>query len=478
MQDIFGPILMVNSIKDITGNKLYDTILIIIVSIFYFFIDIHLLKKRITDKFNYLFITKYNEIKFVGKKDKWPIAMKSLLWYISKNKNHDISKVEHFADYKWDRFDNRVERETIFIICQSEKFKIYDNIYGKMSKETVEDSRNANYTNYKDLYILKIFSEEKTINEIQDFVDKMIKEYKIYTKEKTLENQTLLSISCDKDGQLIIEKSPFDSTASFDNSYIPNQDEIIDEIDTFLNNQDWYKKMGIPYNLGIILYGDPGCGKTRFIKQLLNYTGRHGIDIKLNDEFCFDSLKNLLHNENINDDYIIPQNKRIIIFEDIDAMCTILKDRDLIENETKKIIGNMSNKNSKNSTNTSSNSDTDLEIISLKKKNDLNNNNLSYFLNIIDGLNECSGRIIVMTTNKIDYLDKAIIRPGRIDLKINFTKYSKEDVKGIINKFWKKSIKIDQLRDEIDNKYTSAEIINIFRNSNNFKDTCDIFLKK
>lgn len=473
MQDIFGPMLMVNSMKDITGNKLYDTILIIIVSIIYFFIDIHLLKKRITEKFNYLFIKKYNEIKFVGKKDKWPIAMKSLLWYISKNKHHDISKVEHFADYRWDKFDNRVERETIFIICQSDKFKINDNIYGKMSKETVEDSRNANHTNYKDLYILKIFSEEKTINEIQEFVDQMIKDYKVYTKEKTLENQTLLSISCDKDGHLIIEKSPFDSTATFENSYIPNHDEIIGEIDNFLNNQEWYKKMGIPYNLGIILYGDPGCGKTRFIKQLLNYTGRHGIDIKLNDDFCFNSLKNLLHNENINDDYIIPQNKRIIIFEDIDAMCTILKDRDLIENETQKIIGNMSNKNSKSSSSNTS----DLEIISLKKKNELNNNNLSYFLNIIDGLNECSGRIIVMTTNKINYLDKAIIRPGRIDLKINFTKYSKEDVKGIINKFWRKSIKIDQIRDDIDNKYTSAEIINIFRNSNNFKDIREYFLK-
>ena len=54
--------------------------------------------------------------------------------------------------------------------------------------------------------------------------------------------------------------------------------------------------------------------------------------------------------------------------------------------------------------------------------NSLNNNNLSFFLNIIDGLNECSGRIIILTTNKIDYLDKAIIRPGRIDIKIRFIK--------------------------------------------------------
>ena len=63
-----------------------------------------------------------------------------------------------------------------------------------------------------------------------------------------------------------------------------------------------------------MLYGEPGCGKTRFIKQLMNYTGRHGVDIKLNNKFCFNTLKNIIHNENITDEFIIPQEKRIIIF--------------------------------------------------------------------------------------------------------------------------------------------------------------------
>ena len=49
------------------------------------------------------------------------------------------------------------------------------------------------------------------------------------------------------------------------------KDKIISEIKFFLENEDWYKEKGIPYNLGILLFGKPCGGKTRFIKQILNY---------------------------------------------------------------------------------------------------------------------------------------------------------------------------------------------------------------
>lgn len=39
-------------------------------------------------------------------------------------------------------------------------------------------------------------------------------------------------------------------------------------------------------------------------------------------------------------------------------------------------------------------------------------------LNVLDGVVDTPGRIVVMTTNVIDVLDDALIRPGRIDKKI------------------------------------------------------------
>ena len=45
---------------------------------------------------------------------------------------------------------------------------------------------------------------------------------------------------------------------------------------------------------------------------------------------------------------------------------------------------------------------------------------LSALLNILDGILETPGRIIIMTSNYPEMLDSALIRPGRIDLKVTF----------------------------------------------------------
>jgi len=53
---------------------------------------------------------------------------------------------------------------------------------------------------------------------------------------------------------------------------------------------------------------------------------------------------------------------------------------------------------------------------------------LGSFLEVLDGLVELSGRIIIMTTNRREILDPAITRHGRIDVEIEFKKLRREDV--------------------------------------------------
>lgn len=44
----------------------------------------------------------------------------------------------------------------------------------------------------------------------------------------------------------------------------------------------------------------------------------------------------------------------------------------------------------------------------------------SALLNAIDGVGASEGRILIITTNHVDRLDKALIRPGRTDLRFSF----------------------------------------------------------
>jgi len=162
------------------------------------------------------------------------------------------------------------------------------------------------------------------------------------------------------------------------------------------------KKLVIP-RIALLLYGPPGTGKTSVIKAVANYTNRHIQHIKLSEiKTLQDAIKiifsdqiliasgNCLYPESI------PLNKRILIFEDIDAETNIVNKRNINNN----IQGDNKNK-----------------IKEKTKKYDMHLN-LSDVLQLFDGIIEVKDTIIIITTNDIDKLDPALIRYGRITMKI------------------------------------------------------------
>lgn len=477
------PLLFNNATNVKTGYVILDTIIIVSLITILFFVEIHKLKKFVSNCFVYVFKEKKSNVTFSSKGKDRSIKYKAIMYHLSKSYNKTINSIEENTNYGWDKKDEFIEKSSFFEINQNDEFKIDENIFGLVSTETIDrKSIRDDYNEPKiKIHTLDIYSKNKDLNYINKWIEKKLQEYKIHLREKMNNKQMLLSISYNNEEKEIdIESTEWLSYISFDNSYFQNKEYILNKINFFLNNQKWYKDRGIPYNLGILLYGEPGGGKTRFIKQLINHTKRHGIDIKLNNYFDFKKLKTIIYNEELKNDYIIPQNKRIIIFEDIDAVGDILKNRKIKEKELKEL-------EEKNKIFYNQELKTDYIVPSKKSKSSDNtiiasktvNNNLSYFLNIIDGLNECSGRIIIMTTNRLDYLDPALIRPGRIDIKIEFLKCNLNDIYKMLQMFWKEkmTLKYEDLNNELDNKYTSAEIISIFRGTDDFNQIKNIFKK-
>jgi SpoVK/Ycf46/Vps4 family AAA+-type ATPase len=479
--------LLINNLPNLKTGYLYiDTLIVGILGIIFFIYNNRNISKKINKKINnYLFPSNEAKIIFKNEGKERSVKFKALMHFLHKNEYKMINKIRERTNYHWNRDDEWVEnKDRGYDVDQEEEFKFTKDIYGKIYEEVKERSRRGDNTEYQDVYTLEVLSKTLNLNKLEKWIADQCNIYQQFLKQRISDKQMLFTVSWDnKHSSIEIEDNDWDCYASFDNTYFRNKKEIVSKIDFFLNNEEWYKERGIPYNLGILLYGKPGGGKSRFIKQIINYTKRHALDIKLNDGFDFDALRHLIQNENIDSDHIIEQKNRVIIFEDIDAVGDTLKDRELKEKEkdcqTKAVMESLG-KMKKVSNEKSDDKKVKDNFVSVSSIDTCDsNNNLSYFLNMIDGLNECNGRIMIMTTNRVEYLDKALIRPGRIDIKIECGNCNIEDIDGMLRCFFKDDYNytVEDIRSDIDDKYTSAEVTNILRSSRIFDEVKQYFIK-
>lgn len=310
----------------------------------------------------------------------------------------------------------------------------------------------------------------------------------------------------------------FDTTRQFSNIFFEGKDAILHKIDFFLNNRAWYYEYGIPYTLGIGMYGKPGTGKTSFIKCLAKYTGRHVILLtfkhirtkKQLEEYFYESQYHVGNEPNS-----IGFDQKIIVMEDLDCIGDIVLDRSLKNNVSMSTSADALRPNKVgspassptvpcttvlrtsafgSSTESVSHDDSissEMEILkdkltkneqkikdiadpeNKKKEEDNDRLTLDDILNLMDGIRETPGRILVITSNHYDRLDPALVRPGRIDMKLPMTYASHETIRQIYLHFFK--VPIDESVFEHENlseefKYSPAELVNFYVNSHGNAD--------
>merc|ERR550525_133355 len=72
--------------------------------------------------------------------------------------------------------------------------------------------------------------------------------------------------------------------------------------------------------------------------------------------------------------------------------------------------------------------------------------NLAGLLNVLDGVVDSPGRVVVMTTNHPDKLDPALIRPGRINKRIHLGYVQGPTVCGMAEHYMQIPMSIEQRR--------------------------------
>ncbi len=461
--DIILTNMLFNSITKInTGYIIIDAVYILILSSLMFYFFHPNFKNKIGRKIESIFhrLDNTNRLIFNTSDKMTSKRFKGIMHFVSKTNDPSIKVLTEVIDVKYNYREEPYEesKTSIYRVDQSTIFRIDKDIDGKVYYKEKEISEFSGKVNYIKLTFLEIFSKKLTLTQLEDWVEKKTQDYDSYIRSKSCDKQLLVDVCWDpREKEVSVYNNVWASNATFENRFFTDKDKILNKINFFINNPEWYKKRGIPYTLGFLLWGEPGCGKTGFIKALMNLTGRHGISIKLNNRFDMNKLRDIIYDDEIADDLIIPQENRILIFEDVDCMGDMVQDRTIKEREKSKYDDEDEMK-PKQKRRTRKDDEDDLVIIDNNY-----NNNLSYFLNILDGLQECPGRIIIMTTNKPEQLDKALIRPGRIDYNINFTKATIEDVKNILEHYWCEDIDNQEINGYTNYTFSHAEIVNFCR---------------
>jgi len=272
-------------------------------------------------------------------------------------------------------------------------------------------------------------------------------------------------------GTVCFTKSKFVSNRSLQNVYLKQIDDLQTRVDFFLKRRDWYDAKGIPHTLGIVMYGEPGCGKTSTIKAIANETKRHIFNLLLSEIKTKDALKDLFYNDEVNvfvDGKLhvlnIPLKQRLYVIEDIDAMHSIV-----IKRSTEQIQKEQEHK---------LRVEAEMELLKqtqgemmarnmMKGKDDANTDklDLATLLNVLDGVRETPGRIIVLSTNYPERLDEALLRPGRFDMMLEFEKHSCAVLKQHLEKHYDIVLTPEQesivMSASLEKKWTPAEVSQI-----------------
>lgn len=178
-----------------------------------------------------------------------------------------------------------------------------------------------------------------------------------------------------------VEKAPQETYADIGGLYEQIQ-EIKEAVELPLTHPELYEEIGIRPPKGVILYGEPGTGKTLLAKAVANQTSASFLRVvgsELIQKYLGEGPKLVRELFRVADDL----SPSIVFIDEVDAVGS--KRYESSSSGTKEIQRTM------------------LEL-----------------LNQLDGFDERGDVKVIMATNKIENLDPALIRPGRIDRKIEF----------------------------------------------------------
>jgi hypothetical protein len=218
--------------------------------------------------------------------------------------------------------------------------------------------------------------------------------------------------------------------------YLDNQTKrtIVDTVNRFFSEKEYYRKHAIPHNLKIVLYGLPGTGKDSIARMIASEWRRN---IYLVESRNGHDIPDQITKNDVYDP--------LFLISDIDKYPFLINEDIALSN--------------------------DADEENLQK----NKNTFGRMINALDGVNSGEDRIIIMTTNHIEKFSPTFLRPGRVDLCLEIKPVGPEAFRNFVKDYYNKDLKgsIKLKSDTLSIAEMQADVV--FRRIS-YEEFCDKYL--